>query len=160
MKILTARYQFIEFHQRLLNLHYRPTMQGKWLLFSVTHRDNYWELLVNPPAKNFLNIFLTVIKQNRSFQLRENYSALLHFEWKSTRASWKDIPDVSRKTKILQVNKVLRELQCAIAYYQCHAQQKLEGQRAKNWRNWVTLAVLLVKIDFGFELTKKKRLTA
>mgnify|MGYP006891492400 CR=1 FL=1 len=25
----------------------------------------------------------------------------------------------------------MRELQCAIAYYQCHAQQKLEGQRAK-----------------------------
>ena len=74
-------------------------MQGKWLLFSVTHRDIYWELLVNPPAKNVLNIFLTVIKQNRSFQLRENYSALLHFEWKSTRASWKTLQMLAEKQK-------------------------------------------------------------
>ena len=73
--------------------------RGKWLLFSVTHRNNSWEPLVNPPEKNVLNIFLTIIKQKPSFQLRENYSALLHFEWKSTRASRKDIPDVSRKTE-------------------------------------------------------------
>ena len=48
----------------------------KWLLFSVTHRNNSWEPLVNPPEKNVLNIFLTIIKQKPSFQLRENYSAL------------------------------------------------------------------------------------
>ena len=39
----------------------------------------------NPPAKNVLNIFLTIIKQNHSFQLRENYSALLHFKWRRAR---------------------------------------------------------------------------